>query len=76
MNHQRFKFYKHSTEYYKSLYNTVTELEDNDLKPVLTHFDWSRFDTLDKLRLTSTTDCRRHYNICISHKTKRIPLST
>ena len=29
MNHQRFKFYKHSTQYYKSLYNTITELEDN-----------------------------------------------
>jgi phosphoenolpyruvate carboxylase len=26
------------TEYYKSLYNTVTELEDNDLKPVLTQY--------------------------------------
>ena len=28
MNHQRFKFYKHSTEYYKSLYNTIN---DNDI---------------------------------------------
>ena len=36
MNHQRFKFYKHSTEYYRSLYNTVTELEDQDIVPVLT----------------------------------------
>ena len=30
MNHQRFKFYKHSTEYYKSLYNTITHLEENN----------------------------------------------
>ena len=28
MNHQRFKFYKHSTEYYRSLYNTIKELEE------------------------------------------------
>ena len=38
MNHQRFKFYKHSTEYYRSLYNTVTELEDEDITPVLTQY--------------------------------------
>lgn len=38
MNHQRFKFYKHSTEYYKSLRNTVTELQDQDLVPVLTQY--------------------------------------
>ena len=38
MNHQRFKFYKHSTEYYRSLYNTVTELEDQDIVPVLTQY--------------------------------------
>ena len=29
MNHQRFKFYHHSTEYYKQLYNTITHLEEN-----------------------------------------------
>ena len=38
MNHQRFKFYKHSTEYYRSLYKTVTELEDEDIVPVLTQY--------------------------------------
>ena len=38
MNHQRFKFYKHSTEYYRSLYNTVTELEDKDIVPVITQY--------------------------------------
>ena len=38
MNHQRFKFYKHSTEYYKSLYNTITELEELDLTPCLTQY--------------------------------------
>ena len=27
MNHQRFKFYKHSTSYYKSLYNTINDLD-------------------------------------------------
>ena len=30
MNHQRFKFYKHSTSYYKSLYNTITHLEEDN----------------------------------------------
>ena len=29
MNHQRFKFYHHSTEYYKQLYNTITHLQEN-----------------------------------------------
>ena len=29
MNLQRFKFYHHSTEYYKQLYNTITHLEEN-----------------------------------------------
>ena len=29
MNHQRFKFYHHSTDYYKQLYNTITHLEEN-----------------------------------------------
>ena len=38
MNHQRFKFYKHSTEYYKSLYNTITELEELELTPCLTQY--------------------------------------
>ena len=38
MNHQRFKFYKHSTEYYKSLYNTITHLEENDKTPVITQY--------------------------------------
>jgi hypothetical protein len=33
MNHQRFKFYKHSTEYYRSLYNTINELEELDVTP-------------------------------------------
>ena len=39
MNHQRFKFYKHSTEYYKSLYNTITELEELDLTPTLSQYN-------------------------------------
>ena len=39
MNHQRFKFYKHSAEYYKSLYNTITELEELDLTPCLTQYN-------------------------------------
>ena len=38
MNHQRFKFYKHSTSYYKSLYNTITHLEENDITPVITQY--------------------------------------
>ena len=38
MNHQRFKFYKHSTEYYKSLYNTITELEQLDVTPCITQY--------------------------------------
>ena len=29
MNHQRFKFYKHSTEYYRQLSNSITHLEEN-----------------------------------------------
>ena len=29
MNHQRFKFYHHSTEYYKQLYNSIKQLEDS-----------------------------------------------
>ena len=29
MNHQRFKFYKHSTEYYRQLANSITHLEEN-----------------------------------------------
>ena len=29
MNHQRFKFYHHSTEYYKQLSNSITHLEEN-----------------------------------------------
>lgn len=29
MNHQRFKFYHHSTEYYRQLYNSIQQLEDN-----------------------------------------------
>ena len=29
MNHQRFKFYKHSTEYYRHLSNSITHLEEN-----------------------------------------------
>ena len=28
MNHQRFKFYKHSTEYYRQLSNSITHLEE------------------------------------------------
>ena len=39
MNHQRFKFYKHSTEYYKSLYNTIKELEELDLTPTLSQYN-------------------------------------
>ena len=39
MNHQRFKFYKHSTEYYKSLYNTIQELEELDLTPSLSQYN-------------------------------------
>ena len=33
MNHQRFKFYHHSTDYYKQLYNTINELENKGIKP-------------------------------------------
>ena len=29
MNHKRFKFYKHSTEYYRQLSNSITHLEEN-----------------------------------------------
>ena len=29
MNHQRFKFYKHSTEYYKQLHDSIKQLQDN-----------------------------------------------
>ena len=29
MNHTRFKFYHHSTEYYRQLYNSIKQLEDN-----------------------------------------------
>ena len=29
MNHQRFKFYHHSTEYYKQLYNSIKQLEES-----------------------------------------------
>ena len=29
MNHQRFKFYHHSTEYYRQLYNNIKQLEDS-----------------------------------------------
>ena len=29
MNNQRFKFYHHSTDNYKQLYNTITHLEEN-----------------------------------------------
>ena len=39
MNHQRFKFYKHSTEYYRSLYNTIKELEELDLTPSLSQYN-------------------------------------
>ena len=38
MNHQRFKFYKHSTEYYKSLLNTINELEELDVTPCITQY--------------------------------------
>ena len=40
MNHQRFKFYKHSTEYYRSLLNTINELEQLDVTPCITHPIW------------------------------------
>ena len=36
MNHQRFKFYHHSTKYYQQLYNTINELETKGLKPSYT----------------------------------------
>ena len=39
MNHQRFKFYKHSTEYYRSLHNTIKELEELDLTPTLSQYN-------------------------------------
>ena len=28
MNHQRFKFYHHSTNYYRQLYDSIKQLED------------------------------------------------
>ena len=36
MNHQRFKFYHHSTKYYQQLYNTITQLEEKGIKPSYT----------------------------------------
>ena len=38
MNHRRFKFYKHSTEYYRQLHNSITELEELDLTPDLQQY--------------------------------------
>ena len=38
MNHQRFKFYHHSTKYYQSLYNTINELEELGLEPELNQY--------------------------------------
>ena len=29
MNHQRFKFYHHSTNYYRQLYDSIKQLEDS-----------------------------------------------
>ena len=29
LNHKRFKFYHHSTEYYRQLYNSIKQLEDS-----------------------------------------------
>ena len=29
MNHQRFKFYHHSTTYYKQLHDSIKQLQDN-----------------------------------------------
>ena len=38
MNHQRFKFNHHSTEYYKSLLNTINKLEELDVTPCLQQY--------------------------------------
>ena len=29
MNHQRFKFYHHSTDYYRQLYSSIKQLEES-----------------------------------------------
>jgi len=39
MNHQRFKFYHHSTEYYKQLSDSITQLEEQCIKPTYTVLD-------------------------------------
>ena len=38
MNQQRIKFYNHSTEYYKSLLNTINELEELDVTPCIIQY--------------------------------------
>ena len=46
MNHQRFKFYHHSTEYYKQLSDSITKLEETCKE-------------IDYIVLPSTINCNR-----------------
>ena len=61
MNHQRFKFYKHSAEYYKSLYNTITELEELDLTPDLQQYR-STINCNRKSKFIKTNNNTKKYN--------------
>lgn len=46
MNHQRFKFYHHSTEYYRQLANSIDKLEETCKE-------------IDYIVLPSTINCNR-----------------
>ena len=61
MNHQRFKFYKHSTEYYKSLYNTIQELEELDLTPSLSQYN-STINNNRKSKFIKSNNNTNKYN--------------
>ena len=61
MNHQRFKFYKHSTEYYRSLYNTITELEELDLTPSLSQYN-STINNNRKSKFIKSNNNTNKYN--------------
>ena len=61
MNHQRFKFYKHSTEYYRSLHNTITELEELDLTPTLSQYN-STINCNRKSKFIKTNNNTNKYN--------------
>ena len=61
MNHQRFKFYKHSTEYYRSLHNTIKELEELDLTPTLSQYN-STINCNRKSKFIKTNNNTNKYN--------------